>query len=88
MMEKWQGYNQISHWVNLYLGVVHESGKWWVCVLVNDRYNFDKVQYDGFAGILNDVGLYDQTNGYIVPYNIDIYADNGGTSLPYGVPTW
>lgn len=77
------------HSVRLNLGVVKSGLNWHVLVLIEDRYDFVKQDWNGFTSIVNNIANNDQELGNIKPYDIFIYGDRYDlTRLPFGVPIW
>lgn len=77
------------HGVRLNLGVVKDGSKWHVLALVEDRYDFEKAQYNGLVDLVNNIVNHEQELGKVKPYDVMVYADRPNLStLPYGVRPW
>lgn len=77
------------HSVNIYLGVVKSGLTWDMLVMIQDRYDFKKEEYNGLVDVVNNIAHHEQELGKIRPYDLYIYADRSNLrGLPYSFPTW
>ncbi|MFQ9823290.1 MAG: hypothetical protein ACLRXI_08295 [Clostridia bacterium] len=77
------------HRVNINLGVVKNGVKWNILVLIEDKYDFGKEEYEGLVDLVNNIAYYEQELGEIIPYKVQIFADKPNLiTLPFNVPIW
>lgn len=75
------------HAVTINFGYVKDSSTQ-LLVLIEDTYDFKREQYDSLTNLVNNMAYYDQLQGKINPYDIEIYADYMHSGLPYGITPW
>lgn len=81
------------HGVTLNLGIskVHklDGDIWHMQVIVRDRFDFKREDYNGLVNIVNNITYHKQELGKVKPYDIIIYASRSNLLRPpFGVQPW
>jgi len=76
------------HTATLNVGVVKVGLVWHTEIMINNRYYFALQQYSGLVSAVNNLAVYAQLHQVIKPYDLIIWGNRSGTSLPFACIPW